>query len=93
MVLATVSATIENFTKASPSGDADMIDVMGGGDAFEEQRGDEEPDQEIGAATPTLDGEPVPAFNAEGGEGLLLVLKAFKLLASEFNTKFKATWS
>ena len=42
MVLATVATTIENFTKASPSGDADMIDVMGGGDAFEEQRGDEE---------------------------------------------------
>ena len=51
------------------------------------------PDHDIGISTPAADGESVPVFNADDGEGLLLVLKAFKLLAKEFNTKFKATWS
>lgn len=38
LVLATIVTSLENFLKLSPNSDADMIEVMGSGDAHEEER-------------------------------------------------------
>lgn len=98
LVLATINTSLTNFMKFSAGSDTDMIDVMGGGDAFEEEQLDksirerktEENDGE-GPETPS-EASP-PAWETDGGKGLLHVLKAFRALADEFNEKFKSMWA
>ena len=126
LILATIITSLTNFMKLSPSSDADMIDVMGGGDVWEEQQDDMTIEQQEArdraqcskASKKALgehegDGEPVPESwedtspraktnpeavleletQAESGEELLNVLKAFQILKDRFDEKFKKIWA
>lgn len=64
-------------------GDTDMAEVQGSGDAHEENDGVADDDE--AAAQPSSD--------VHDGEGLMKVLRAFKLLKKEFDEKFKVIWS
>jgi superfamily II RNA helicase len=46
LVLATIITSLTNFVKLSPNSDAEMIDVMGSGDTFEEQQDDKAIDKQ-----------------------------------------------
>ena len=172
LVLATIVTSLENFLKLSPSTDQDLLDIMGSGDAHEEdldisltkeevsepkdktpqssryqkmglpktpspsmpvkakkpkvaeswedEVSDDEPNREkreettSGLAQQTLGNmkenkkkkntsfhaqstnvtdHVCPASTVLEGQGVSLVLEAFKMLQAEFNDKFKAMWA
>ena len=98
LVLATINTSLTNFMKFSAGRDTDMIDVMGGGDAFEEEQLDKsirerKPEENDGEGPETPSEASPPAWETDGGKGLLHVLKAFRALADEFNEKFKSMWA
>lgn len=161
LVLATIVTSLTNYLKLSPSSDIDMIDVLGDGDAHEEELDEKaiEKQPEVSSAplmtTPIVlaakpdgsseqarngkkavmdsweddlddddddndelvrsmsnkppkdkqkdieskftahqeDNEAFDMSGGEKGEGILNVLKAFRLLQAEFNGKFKAMWA
>lgn len=64
-------------------GDIDMAEVQGSGDAHEETAGVSD-DEEVENQSTT---------DIHEGEGLMKVLKAFGLLKTEFDGKFKVIWS
>lgn len=108
LVVATIITSLTNFMKLSPNSDADMIDIMGSGDAYEEQQDDkaidkqeaqksgrgDEKDQEGSALMEAGDDGDFDDYeDGENDKGLLKVLKAFKILQEEFNEKFKKMWA
>ena len=99
MTLATITTSLSSFLGLATESDLDFIDVRGGGDDEEENREDkmlpsdtatEEVEESWDAEDDDEKKEP-PAW--EEGEGLLNVLKAFKALKEDFDTKFRAMWA
>jgi hypothetical protein len=103
LVLATIITSLTNFTRLGPNSDADIMDVMGGGDALEEQRddkannlGQEDPkEKENGkiAGANEDDDDDEDWDKAPADHGLTEVLKAFTLVQEKFNEKFKKMWA
>lgn len=83
-MLATIVTSLSNFMKLTPESDLEMIELQGSGDAAEEAAGGagDDPTTVDDAGTPPND-----------GEGLMMVLKAFKMLQGDFNEKFKKMWA
>ncbi|KAI1973257.1 hypothetical protein LOZ51_005071 [Ophidiomyces ophidiicola] len=157
LILATIVTSFENFLQLSSNVDVDMIDVMGGGDAHENELDDHVIEngapvtthgaasagvlpirqQQVPTAAPLQSNPPtqktkkkvteswdddlsddsedngefsdgysdvkksnnqgdtpsIETSNVSSVNDLLLVLKAFRMLQSEFNQKFRAMWA
>lgn len=99
LVLATIIASLENFMKLTSADDD--LDIRGSGDAAEELAGDSEAqDSGYGTAENSIDEdsdtdleESVASLSLDNGQGLLKVLKAFRMLRKEFDEKFRAMWA
>lgn len=86
-----------------------MLEIQGAGDAHEsaraergledvvgelENKGGEDGEGEQERGKEDADGgNAAPAWEGQGGQGLLMVLKAFEMLKSEFDAKFRVMWA
>lgn len=94
LVLATIITSLTNFVKPGQNGDLDLIDIQGSGDSYEKAQADAgQEDSEDSENSAEDDGIAAPAWEGQGGQSLLKVLKAFHMLKCEFDTKFKAMWA
>lgn len=72
----------------------DMINIQGSGDSYQTQQADLAPEDGGESDNSGEDDESgAPAWDREGGQGLVNVLKAFHMLKNEFDSKFKAMWA
>jgi hypothetical protein len=91
--LGTIIASLTKFIDGTSETETNLADIVGSAENMENQQ-----DMEVDEATATLRGaedassDTAPAGELDGG-GLIKVLKAFRLLAEEFNGKFKAMWA
>ena len=104
LVLATILTGLTNFIRPAQNNgegdfDMDMIDIQGSGDAYESARagvgledGDEAGNNGDSGGEDD-DGAVAPAWEYQGGQSLLKVLKAFQMLKAEFDGKFKVMWA
>ncbi|KAF4635733.1 hypothetical protein G7Y89_g2365 [Cudoniella acicularis] len=108
LVLATIVTSLTNFMKLSPKSDVDMIDIMGSGDANEEQQDDkainmqdaqnsgcgDEKEQEGSKLLEAEDDDDFSDYvDSKDDSEFINVLKAFKIVQEEFNEKFKKMWA
>jgi hypothetical protein len=83
--------------KTTP-GDADMLDLVGSGDAYEEQQDDKAIDKGSGQKIEGDEKEESDGSDEWNGEkqdekGLVNVLKAFTNVKMEFDEKFRRMWA
>lgn len=106
-MLATIETTLINFLKLNPNSDDCLIDLMGSGDAYQEQVEDTVGERltedttardgiavREGQTSAAADEEEDWDFDSSPDKNRLMnVLKTFTMVKEEFNKKFKKIWA